>query len=206
VVEEEELVIDEIRVVEETFTLSCQGFSSHTFSFTNQIAPLNPAFIDPNPTNDQASLELVIECVMPVAINIKPGSDPNSVQPTRGTIPVAVLTTAAGEYGLPLAFDATTIDPSTVHFGPAAVVNAAGGAPEQHGRGHIEDSRELDEVTRDGDRDMVLHFRAAQSGIALTDSEACVKGKWLDGQGGIHTFFGCDAVRVVPGASKGKKN
>ena len=61
-----------------------------------------------------------------------------------------------------------------------------------------EDSYELDETTRDGDTDVVLHFRARQSGIAVGDVEACVKGQFTDPSGDIYKFFGCDEIKVVP--------
>jgi uncharacterized repeat protein (TIGR01451 family) len=199
VLEEDALGLDELRQVEELFTISCQEASSHTFTFTNTIEPANAADTDPNPANNTREVVLDVLCVVPVAINIKPGSDPNSINLGNSTVTVAVLTTAAGEYGLPLAFDATTIDPLSVRFGPADVVFAeTGGAFERHGRGHLERSLELDETTRDGDLDMVLHFRAAESGIATGDTEACVKGDWIDGGGNVHKFFGCDAIRTVP--------
>jgi hypothetical protein len=74
---------------------------------------------------------------VPIDIDIKPGSDPNSINPkSKEAISVAILTTDT--------FDATTIDPLSVQFGP-------NGATEIHNRGHIED------VDGDGDDDMVLH-------------------------------------------------
>jgi len=80
-----------------------------------------------------------------VVIDIHPGSFPNSVNPrNRGVIPVAILTTSTAQ-GEPLDFDATTVDPLSVTFGPD-------GATEAHERGHIED------VDGDGDVDLVLHF------------------------------------------------
>lgn len=138
-----------------------------------------------------------MECIVPVAINIKPGSFKNPINlKSKGVIPVAVLTTAVGEYGLPLAFDATTILPLTVRFGPEPVVIAGGGAREAHGRGHIEDAIERsDEVTKDGDFDMVLHFRTQESELTGTETKACVRGEF----GPMHFIFhGCDLVTFVP--------
>jgi uncharacterized repeat protein (TIGR01451 family) len=193
------LAIGAPRIVEEVVTVSCLAASSHSFSFTNTIAPLRPGDSDPNLANNTRMTGFSLVCVVPVKINIKPGSDPNSINPNQGgqSIAVAILTTAAGEYGLPLAFDATTVDPLSVRFGPAALVNGGGGGTEIHGRGHLEDSRELDERTRDGDTDLVLHFDDDPSGIVAGVTEACVKGTFLDGGGNPHLFFGCDAVRVI---------
>src|SRR5690606_3354758 len=191
----------ELREVDEVFTLTCLEPSHHGFTFESTIEPARPHDTDPDLTNNQATSNLMVECVTPVVINIKPGGHPNSVNPGKnGSIPVAVLTTAAGEYGLPVAFDATNIDPLTVRFGPPQVLAAGGGAFERHGRGHVEQSVELDEQTVDADHDMVLHFRGNQTGIGLGDTEACVKGQWMDELGFLHTFFGCDSIRIVPGA------
>ena len=54
------------------------------------------------------------------------------------------------------------------------------GATERHNRGHYEDSYELDETTMDGDTDLVLHFKIAESGLQGTETEACVKGEFTD--------------------------
>jgi uncharacterized repeat protein (TIGR01451 family) len=194
------LALGELRQVDEVFTITCQEASAHTVTFTNVIAPANAADSDPDLSNNGAAFVVHIECVVPVAINIKPQSNPNSINLKSGgaSIAVAVLTTTAGEYGLPLAFDATTIDPLSVRFGPRDVVFLElGGAVEIHSRGHIERSYELDEKTRDADRDMVLHFRGSDTGLTAASTEACVKGSWVDGGGATHSFFGCDAVRIV---------
>jgi uncharacterized repeat protein (TIGR01451 family) len=194
------LAQDEPRTVEERFTLTCGTAGDNTFTFSNAIQPRNAADSDPDPSNNLATLELEVECVVPVAVNIKPGSYPNSIHPlNRGMVPLAVLTTSAGEYDTPLDFDATTVDPLSVRFGPRDVVwSESGGAFEAHHRGHIEDARELNERTRDGDDDMVLHFETAETGIQAGDTEACVKGEWTDAGGQTHRFFGCDSVRTVP--------
>jgi len=46
----------------------------------------------------------------------------------------------------------------------------------------------------------VLHFRTSETGLEAGDTEACVKGQFF-ADGGLHRFFGCDAVRTVPAAS-----
>jgi hypothetical protein len=107
--------------------------------------------------------------VVDIDIDIKPGSFPNSINPdTNGVIPVAILTTDA--------FDATTVDASTVTFGPAE-------ATMIHKNAHLED------VDGDGDTDMVLHFRTQDTGIAHGDTEATHDGVLI---------IGVDSVRTVP--------
>jgi photosystem II stability/assembly factor-like uncharacterized protein len=189
---------DELRTIDETFTITCGAPGLQTFSFGNRIHPASPAYVDPNPTNNSAAAQVTVECVLPVAVNIKPGGFPNAIN-LKGTAPVAVLTTAAGEYGLPLAFDATTIDPASVRFGSATLVfSGTGGAAPIHGAGHIEDSYELDETTRDGDLDMVLQFRVADSDLTSSSTEGCVSGSYHDAGGASRRFFGCDSVKISP--------
>jgi uncharacterized repeat protein (TIGR01451 family) len=186
------------RTVEEVFTLACSEPGLHAFEFTNGIEPANAADTDPDLSNNAATVSLTVDCVVPIAINIRPHGFPNSIN-LRSTATVAALTTEVGEYGLPLAFDATSIQPLTVLFGTEAGLfnTAEEGAPEVHGRGHLEDSYELDERTRDGDTDMVLHFEVSVSGLAVGDTEACVKGRFTSGSD-TFTFFGCDSVIIRP--------
>jgi uncharacterized repeat protein (TIGR01451 family) len=186
---------DELRTIDETFTITCGAPGPQTFTFTNAIHLLDPADLDPDTTNDAATAAVTVACVVPVAINIKPGGFPNALN-LNGTAPVAVLTTRAGEYGLPLAFDASLIDPLSVRFGPAPL--AVGGSTAIHGTGHLEDARELNEKTRDGDVDMVLQFRVGASGLTPASTEACVRGTFTAPGGAVHEFFGCDSVKVTP--------
>lgn len=108
-----------------------------------------------------------------VKIDIKPNDFPNSINPkSRGVIRVAILTTDT--------FDATTIDPLSVRFGPD-------GAKETHNKGHIEDAN------HDGDPDLVLHFKTQATGITCGDTSASLTGETFDGD----PIQGSDAIKIV---------
>ncbi len=112
-----------------------------------------------------------------VDIDIKPGSDPNSINTkrTKGVVPVAVLGTED--------FDVLTIDVTTLRFGP----DLAAPAHDVSVRGgHLSD------VDGDGDLDLVTHYVVGETGIAAGDTSACLVGETL---GGI-PIEGCDAVRT----------
>ncbi len=109
-----------------------------------------------------------------VDIDIKPATSPNDINlKSKGSISVAILSTPE--------FDATSVDPLSVQFGPA-------GANERHGKGHIVD------VDGDGDLDLQLHFRTQETGIEVGDTEADLTGQTFDGQ----AIGGCDTIRTVP--------
>ena len=120
---ENALALGEQRSVDEEFEIACTNGGAATFTFANDISPERPDDTDPIPANNHATSSFTVECIVPVAINIHPGSFKNPINlKSKGVIPLAVLTTHAGEYGLPLAFDATKIQPLTTRFGPKAVI------------------------------------------------------------------------------------
>ncbi|MGI0024041.1 MAG: serine hydrolase [Nitrososphaera sp.] len=193
-----DLELGEVAEVNESFELTCDEHGMQEVTFTNNIEPINK--VDPDLSNNVAEVSVGVECVIPVQINIRPGSFSNPVNlKSHGAIPLAILTTAEGEYGLPVAIDATMIDPLSVLFGTRDALlntNSPGGATETHGTDHPEDTLELDEVTSDGDLDMILHFKSSESGLVATDTEACVMGEISIG-GSFFTFFGCDNITIV---------
>lgn len=98
---------------------------------------------------------------------------------SRGVVPVAILTTSVND-GDSVDFDATTVDPLSVAFGP-------NGATEAHAEGHIEDA------DGDGDDDLVLHFRTQETGIRCGDTQAVLTGETSDG----HSIEAVDLVNVI---------
>ncbi|GII59108.1 hypothetical protein Pth03_74970 [Planotetraspora thailandica] len=182
-----------------TANLECTTPGVKTVKLNATLALKKAEDVDPDMTNNEKSVSFQIDCVVPIAINVRPGGSPNSINlNTDATL--AALTTKAGEYDLPLDFDAAKIDASTALWGLRdKLFNTATptGAREVHGRGHRERSYELDEKTRDADTDLVLHFKPSGSGLTLTSTRACLKGKYLAPDAGVYTFLGCDTVRVV---------
>jgi uncharacterized repeat protein (TIGR01451 family) len=192
------LAVGSSRTVPFAVRLDCTSPGLKTVQMTARLAPRNED-ADPDLINNQQSTSFQIDCVVPIAVNVRPGGFPNSINlNTDATL--AALTTTAGEYGLPLDFDATAIDVSRTLWGlRSQLFNVANptGAPESHGNGHWERSYELNERTRDADMDLVLHFKPSASGLTLDSTEACLKGKYLALDGNTYTFLGCDSVRVV---------
>ena len=110
-------------------------------------------------------------------IDIKPGSDPNSINPkSKGQIPVAILSTPD--------FDAPNqVDPDTVTFGRTgdedslAFCNAS---PE--------------DVNGDGLDDLVCHYFTQETGFQAGDEAGFLKGFTIDGE----FFWATDTVNIVP--------
>jgi hypothetical protein len=111
--------------------------------------------------------------VLPVEIDIQPSNFPNLINPQKPSlIPVAILTNSS--------FDATTVDPLSVEFGPNA-------AYVKDGKGRITDA------DLDGDLDMLLLFNSKETGIQCGDTKASLIGKTTIGQ----DITGADALLTV---------
>lgn len=112
-----------------------------------------------------------------VAIDIKPGSFPNSINlGSAGTVPVAIFSTPT--------FNAVTVDPMTVTLASAPVDLKGKGTP----------MASFEDINGDGLLDLVVHVSTTALQLRETDTEAILKGKTFDGT----AIRGTDSVRVVP--------
>jgi hypothetical protein len=194
------LAVGEQQTLEQEFTFSCESPGLHAFTLDMALRPEHPEDVELDPSDNDAIVSFVLDCVVPVALNVKPGStlNPGNLG-SKGTVPVGVLTTAAGEYGLPLAFDATRILGASARFGDADLVwQDSGGSAAAKGKVHVEDTLEKDEQTKDGDKDGVLQFPTQGTGLDGADTEACVKGSFRGPANEVWSFFGCDVTYAVP--------
>jgi hypothetical protein len=122
----------------------------------------------------------IFELGLSAEIDIKPGGGKNSVDPkSGGVIPVAILTTSVAD-GDATDFDVSQVDETTLTFGPGEVGIA-------HHQAHVAD------VDGDGDRDLLVHFRTRETGLACGDTEATLKGETFGGE----PFTGIGAVDTV---------
>lgn len=121
------------------------------------------------------------DSALSVSIDIKPGSDPNSINPqSRGVIPVALLSSET--------FDAAEVDPETVEFGANDTTTHAV---------HYA----LEDINEDGLEDYIFHFITGLTGIDC-ESETAV----LTGQTGAGEIRGEDTVRPVGCNSRRQQN
>lgn len=115
-----------------------------------------------------------------VGIDIKPGSDVNPINlGSGGLTPVAVYSTST--------FDASTIVPSTVKFGPAGV-----GTDAHHAH--------FDDENADGLVDYLGQFDTDALGLTTASTSACLSGITT---AGVY-IKGCDHLTVVPPKGKSK--
>jgi hypothetical protein len=116
--------------------------------------------------------------VLVVAIDIKPGSLPNSINlGSAGSVPVAILSSAD--------FDATQVDPTSITLSGASVKLVGKGDKY---------SCNPEDVNSDGLADLVCHVITDEFQLETGESVAVLKGQTLSGQ----QITGQDSVEIVP--------
>jgi hypothetical protein len=115
--------------------------------------------------------------ILRVSIDIKPGSNPNSVNlGSGGTLPVAILST--------LQFDAREVDPLSITLAGAQVRLKGKGTP----------MTSIEDVDGDGLLDLVVHVSTEALQLSGSDTEAILCGQTFAGK----EIRGTDSVRIVP--------
>jgi hypothetical protein len=112
-------------------------------------------------------------------LDVRPRSANNRINvAARGVVRVAIH----GSDEL----DVNEVDLSTLQLGP----NGAAPLPNSS-RTRIRD-RDLGDVDGDALADLVMRFRISELGLDLGDTEACIRGRLLDGT----AFDGCDRIQT----------
>jgi beta-glucanase (GH16 family) len=133
---------------------------------------------DPMAVPGQGAYEGVLEATVPLAVDIAVHG--RLCSKGNGVVPVTLYSTDD--------FDATTVDHTTVRLGNAgeAHVNRKSGVAQRH----------EEDVDRDGDLDLVFHFRFRDTGLPCDPEVVPFSGTTFDGQpitaGGSHAAFGRD--------------
>lgn len=113
-----------------------------------------------------------------VTIDIKPGSDPNSINlGNNGKVPVAILGSST--------FDVTTVDPCSLDLA-GAPVNLKGKAQTPQ--------VSYEDINSDGFMDLIFHVSTQLLELSEGDTEAILTGMTYDGI----PISGKDSVRIVP--------
>ncbi len=112
-----------------------------------------------------------------IKIDIKPASDPNSINiRSMGLVPVAILGSAN--------FDVADVDVTSLVFGP-------NGATPAHDLSDLDTYNEhIEDVNQDGFDDLVSHYKQKETGIACGDIFATLFAETISGT----TIAGADSV------------
>ncbi len=149
------------------------------------VFPLGDTTVEWCATDDEGletcdSTQIINVKPLPVDIDIKPASDPNSINvKSNGVVPVAILGSDT--------IDVTLIDVTSLAFGPSGATPAHDLTDADIYSSHLEDVPVIDGIT-----DLVSHYKQKQIGLSSGDTEACITGTY---DGGI-PFEGCDAVNI----------
>jgi hypothetical protein len=180
----------EARAADTEAGLSSQTFvpvsNGVLFSLTGQFIEVRTTLRANAEGESPVLSDLTIEtAVIDVDIDIKPYSDPNSINcyNDKEVVTVAILTTDE--------FDALTVDHTTVTFEGAGEthVDKKTGLPRRH----------EEDADGDLDIDLVFHFRLIETALTCQSTEGVLTGETYDGR----DIEGVDAVRMVDSGGGG---
>ena len=176
------------------FTVWVEAGKSIWYDYQDEVLGSGVKYVETDvyPVPDQEIIDpltvtATYETVILVDIDIKPGSDPNSINPgENGVLPVAILGSDT--------FDVTQIDPGTLRLG-SVLITTRGSAKAPKTAFSIED---VDGDTYD---DLVAFFRVQDlvnaGALDETTTELTLTGNLKTEFGGT-PIEGTDLVRVVP--------
>ena len=152
----------------DTLAYNAQGSpASYSTLGTTQSGEVHTYLINFSSTTGVSTLKLATT----VPVDVQPGDTVSTINPkSNGKIPVAILSTAN--------FDATTVDPSSVRFGPAANSPTASSVQDING---------------DGKPDLLLQFTTNQTGIYAGESRVCLSGQST----AVGFIVGCDSISTT---------
>ena len=111
----------------------------------------------------------VVESFIPISIDIKPGSSPNSINiGSKGVTPVAILSNQS--------FNIKNVTTDSLVFAGAKPIKS-----------------NYEDVNGDGNLDMVLHFNTQSLQLTSSDTKAILTGQLTDGR----MIKGVDSVRII---------
>jgi len=151
-------------------------------SITIQDIHIPPRTAGGNPCSDGTVVFKAeqIDTEIAIDIDIKPGSDPNTINlSNKGVIPVAILGSAT--------FDVTSIEVSSLKFGPGKA------NPVHDLTDPLVYAEHLQDVNLDGFVDLVSHYKTKETGIPPVATTAILLGNLSDGT----SIEGIDSVRIV---------
>ena len=157
---------------------STYGLTFQTGSTTILLAQNVPiSQIPVNGYGIESSASSTINPFIPVSIDIKPGSYPNSVNlGSNGVVPVAIFGSAT--------FDVHQINPLTIKFANAEVKLRGNGQPMVS----------YQDVNGDGFMDAIVNVSIEALQLTSSDVKANLNGQLINGT----TIKGSDSVRIVP--------
>ncbi|MEX1027025.1 MAG: hypothetical protein WD049_03320 [Candidatus Paceibacterota bacterium] len=130
--------------------------------------------------------------VIDAVIDVKPGSDPNSISlKSKGVLPIGIFSTQVAN-GEAEDFDATTTDTSTIELNGVRI-------DPRHAA--------FEDIDGDGDDDLILHFdmpELVDEGVLDENSVDLLLTAEFDGGVALGPdLVGSDAVRIVPPKGRG---